>query len=107
MLQVLSWFVMKQVNSTLINQVTISEIKSITDKKELPTPQKPQLRDFGKNTFTKTRHHQIHPSVLSSKWGCGLKTAKITLKGTTQLGIHSAIGPLTRRYCTDILQLHY
>ena len=45
--------------------------------------------------------------MLAKKWGCGLNTAKNTLKGTTQLGVRSAIGPLTRRYRTDILQLHY
>ena len=57
--------------------------------------------------MTKERHHHIHPSVISKKWGCGLITTKNTLKGTTQLGIRSAIGPLPRRYHTDLLQLHY
>ena len=32
---------------------------------------------------------------------------KTDLKHTTQLGVRSVIGPLTRRYRTDILQLHY
>ena len=45
--------------------------------------------------------------MLSKKWGCGLMTTRNTIKHTTQLGVRSAIGPLTRRYRTDILQLHY
>ena len=36
-----------------------------------------------------------------------MQTARNTLKYTTQLGVRSAIGPLTRRYRTDLLQLHH
>ena len=61
----------------------------------------------GKNVLTKDRHHQITPELISRKWGCGLLIARNTLNCTTQLGVRSAIGPLTRRYRTDILQLHY
>ena len=61
----------------------------------------------GKNVITKDRHHEVTLELLSRKWACGLGTATNTLKATTQLGVRSAIGPLTRRYRTDILQLHY
>ena len=59
------------------------------------------------HVITTDRHHEITPELLARKWGCGLKTATNTLKVTTQLGVRSAIGPLTRRYRTDLLQLHY
>ena len=36
----------------------------------------------------------------------GLKPAKKTIKVTTQLGFRSALGPLTWRYCTDMMQQH-
>ena len=106
--QISSCFDSKQTNSTFINQVMISRVKSKPSKPTHPTiALKPKLSDYGTNTMTKERHHHIHPSVLSQKWGCGLITAKNTLQGTTQLGVRSAIGPLTRRYRTDLLQLHY
>lgn len=56
------------------------------------------------STFTSDRHHAVTPELLARKWGIGLKTAKDTLANTTQLAIRSAIGPLTRRYRTDLLQ---
>ena len=66
------------------------------------------LNDFGgKNILTSDRHHEITPEILSRKWGCGISTARNTLDNTTQLAVRSAVGPLTRRYRTDILQLHY
>ncbi len=67
-----------------------------------------QLSAFGgKNVITSDRHHGVSPDLLAKKWGCGLTTAQNTLKYTTQRGVRSAIGPLTRRYRTDLLQLHY
>ena len=105
--QVSSCFDLRQVTSILTNRVTINRVTSTTPRKKSIIADKPKLEDFGKNTLTKNRHHHISPDTLSRKWGCGLKTAMNTLKGTTQLGIRSAIGPLTRRYRTDLLQLHY
>ena len=76
----------------------------------------PQLRQVqslslskfgGENVLTTDRHHEITPELISKKWACGLGAAVNTLNHTTQLGVRSAIGPLTRRYRTDILQLHY
>ena len=58
------------------------------------------------HTFTSERHHKITPEELSKKLNIGLNTTKKTIKVTTQLGVRSAIGPLTRRYRTDILQNH-
>ena len=61
----------------------------------------------GKNVITSNRHHAVTPELLAKKWGCGLQTARNTLRHTTQFGVRSAIGPLTRRYRTDLLQLHH
>lgn len=52
------------------------------------------------------RHAKITPEELSRKWGCGLETAKKTLKVTTQKGIRYAVHPLHRRYRVDHLNLH-
>ena len=62
---------------------------------------------WGRDITTQERHHEVTPELLARKWGCGLLTVRQTLKHTTQLGVRSAIDPLTRRYRTDILQLHY
>ena len=61
----------------------------------------------GRDVETQDKHHEVTPELLARKWGCGLLTARKTLQHTTQLGVRSAIGPLTRRYRTNILQLHY
>ncbi len=67
-----------------------------------------KLSQFGgKNVITADRHHEITPDLIAQKWGCGINTARRTLEHTTQLGVRSAIGPLTRRYRTDLLQLHH
>ena len=57
-------------------------------------------------TFSKDRHHGTDPNLLARKWGIGIQKTKDTLKCTTQLNFRSAILPLTRRYRTDLLQLH-
>ena len=75
-------------------------------KKLAPMP-KPTIHDFGTSLFAQNRHNTISPQMLANEWDCGLNTARNTIKGTTQLGVRSAIGPLTRRYRTEILQLHY
>lgn len=53
------------------------------------------------------RHHKLDAQGLAKKWNIGLRTAKDTIKATTQLGIRSAVGPLTRRYRTDLMQAHH
>jgi len=50
------------------------------------------------------RHSSVSPEELSRKFGCGIETARQTLKATTQRGIRHAVHPLSRRYRTDILQ---
>ena len=75
--------------------------------KKLGPSEKPTINEYGKSSFTGKRHNTVTPEMISKKWGCGLNTARNTLAGTTQLGVRSAIGPLTRQYRTDIPQLHY
>ena len=55
------------------------------------------------STYTNKRHHGTDATLLSRKWGIGLKTAQDTLKSTTQMNIRSAVLPLTRRYRTDLV----
>ena len=82
-----------ELTKRVINQVTINQTP-VTDA-------------FGKSIYTSDHHHAVTPELISRKWGCGLKTARKTLESTAQFGIRSAIGPLTRRYMTDILQQHH
>lgn len=90
-----------------INSVTIKFPITITAVKKLTPMEKPKINEYGTSLFTSNRHHTISAEFLAKKWGCGLNTARNTLAGTTKLGVRSAIGPLTRRYRTDILQMHY
>ncbi|GAX09610.1 hypothetical protein FisN_38Lu038 [Fistulifera solaris] len=50
------------------------------------------------------RHSRATPEEISKKFGCGLETARKTLKATTNFGVRTATGPLIRRYRTDIMQ---
>ena len=93
-------------NSAVMNHHIISS--TMTTNNKASHVERNNLATFGgKNILTKDRHHEVTPELLSRKWGCGLLTAKKTLKHTTQFGIRSAIGPLTRRYRTDLVQLHH
>ena len=60
-----------------------------------------QVRDV--SMVTEERHHTLTPEALAQMWQCGLKTARAAIKATTQLGIRSALHPLSRRYRTDIM----
>ena len=55
---------------------------------------------------SKHRHSRITAEEVARKFGCGLETAKKTLKATTQHGIRHALRPLHRRYRVDHLDLH-
>ena len=46
----------------------------------------------------------VTPDHVSEVFGCGLETAKQTIRVTTQHGIRSAMHPLRRHYWTDLLQ---
>lgn len=49
------------------------------------------------------RHSRVTPEELARKFGCGIETAKRTLKTTTQRGVRHALHPLHRRYRVDHL----
>ena len=53
------------------------------------------------------RHSKVTPERVSEIFGCGIETAKETIRVTTQHGVRSAIHPLRRRYRTDLLSLRY
>ena len=56
---------------------------------------------------TKSRHSEIKAHELALCWGIGIEIAERTLKGTTQLGVQSAIPPLNCRYRMKQLQYRY
>jgi hypothetical protein len=56
---------------------------------------------------SKTRHSQVTAEELAKKWRVGIDTARQMLKVTTQLGVRTAVHPLTRRYRTDHFTLRY
>ena len=45
--------------------------------------------------ITHERHHKLTPESLAHKWNIGLNKAKKEIKFTIQLGVRSALGPLT------------
>ena len=51
------------------------------------------------------RHSKCTPERISEIFGCGIETARETIRVTTQRGVRSAVHPLRRRYCTDLLSL--
>ena len=56
------------------------------------------------NTFISTgRHCDVTAQDLSDRWSISLKAATNTLKKTTQWFLRSAVLPLSRRYCTDMM----
>ena len=52
-------------------------------------------------------HSAVTPERVSEVFGCGLETAKQTIRVTTQHGIRSSMHPLRRHYRTDLLSLWY
>jgi hypothetical protein len=62
--------------------------------------------DFTISSATSTtRHSKVTPSEISLRFGCGLETAAKTIRATTQYGVRTATGSLTRRYKTNIMHL--
>ncbi len=57
--------------------------------------------------ITSNRHHPVTPVSLAQKFGIGLSTAANTIKVTTQLGVRSALKPLSRRYRTDFMSTRH
>lgn len=55
------------------------------------------------STNTSGRHSCVLADELAIKWRISLDMARNTLKVTTQNGVHHAVNPLRRRYCTDIM----
>ena len=88
--------------ASLVSSVNVHEIKPAHTPTIPDTPlPKPNI-----SAITHERHHKLTPKPLAQKWNIGLNTEKKTIKVTTQLGVRSSLGPLTRRYRTDIMQQH-
>ena len=88
--------------ASLVSAVKIHDIKPAHQptipETPLPTPKIAAI--------TQEIHHKLTPESLAQIRNIGLNMAKKTIKVTTQLGVRSALGPLTRRYCTDMMQQH-
>ena len=88
--------------ASLVSAVDIHDIKPAHQPTISDTPlPKPNIA-----AITQEKHHKLTPEYLSQKWNIGLNTANKTIKVTTQLGLRSALGALTWRYRTDIMQQH-
>ena len=86
--------------ASLVSAVNVHDIKPAHNptipETPLPTPNITSIKH--------ERHQKLTPESLAKKWNIGLNTAKNTIKVTTQLGVRSALGPPTWRYCTDMMQ---
>ena len=85
-------------NETFV-QRSIASIQ-VPFKPTLPPRSKTRLSPTD-SAITKDTHHPLTAVSLAKKFGIDLNTAKQTLLVTTQLGVRSAIHPLSRRYRTD------
>jgi hypothetical protein len=54
----------------------------------------------------KNRHTQVTAEEVTRKFQCGIETAKLTLKSTTQHGVRQAIHPLRRMYRVDHIDIN-
>ena len=64
------------------------------------------VADVGSTMITQ-QQSSITPERVADIFGCGIETAKQTIRVTTQHGVRSALHPLKRRYRTDLLSLRY
>ena len=86
----------------LVSSINVHEIKPAHKPTVLNTPiPTPNIA-----AITHERYHNFTPEYLAQKWNIGLNTSKKTIKITTQLVVRSALGPVTRRYRTDMMQQH-
>ena len=53
------------------------------------------------------RHFKASPDALFRKWNIGLEAARNTSRVTTQVGVRTAVRPITRRFRTDMMTLKY
>ena len=84
----------------LVSAINIHDIKPPHQPTIPDTPlTKPKIV-----SITQERHHKLTPESLAQKWNTGLNTANKTIKVTTQLAVRLALGPLTWRYRTDMMQ---
>ena len=77
--------------------------KGVLSSSLIPPPAPQTVLKPTDSALTSDRHHPVTPASLSEKLGIGLQTAQRTIEHTTQLGIRSALQPLSRRYRTDIM----
>ena len=102
---------MSSISSALCEYTLTSSVVSAVNIHDITPAHKPTIPYTPLPTpniaaITYKRHHKLTPKSLSQKWNIGLNMEKKTIKVTTQLGVISALGPLTWRYHTDMMQQH-
>ena len=86
----------------LVSAVNVHEIKPAHEPTMPDTPlTTPIIVEI-----THEIHQKLTQEYLAQKWNIGLNTAKKTIKITTQVGVRPTLGPLIRRYHTDMMQQH-
>ena len=86
--------------ASLVSTVNVYDIKT-AHKTTIPETPIPTLNIAA---ITHERHHKLTPSSLAQKWNIGLNMKKKMIKVNTQLGVRSALGPLTLQCRTDMMQ---
>ena len=102
---------MSSISSTLCEDTLTASLFSAVNVNDIKPSHKPTTPDTPLPTpniasITQERHHKLTPRSLAQKWNIGLNTENKTINVTIQLGVISALGPLTQRYHTDTMQHH-
>ena len=93
-------FTMSSISSALCEETLTARLVSVVNIYDIKPAHKPTIPDKPLPTtniaeITHDRHHKLTPKYLAKKCNIRLNTAKKTIKFTTQLGVRSALGPLT------------
>ena len=102
---------MSSISSALFEDMLTAILVSAVNVHDIKPSHNPTIPDTPIPTpnivaITHERHHKLTPESISHKWNIGLNTSKKTIKVTTQLGVRSALGPLTWWYRTDMMKQH-
>ena len=110
---IMDWYESENRNTgTHRNIHTESKTNRITESKSnrITEPATHRITESNTNRigalYAQHRHTVINAETLSRMWNVGLQTAQKTLRATTQLGVRTAVHPITRRYRVDHLHLH-
>ena len=102
---------MSSISPALCEDTLTSRIVSDFNVHGIKPAHKPTLPDTPLPTpniaeITHEIHHKLTPESQAQKWNIGLNRANKTINVTIQLGVRSALAPLSLWYHTDIMQQH-